>query len=194
VSSDWVDEVTDEFAALDGVVSESYGDVVVDVLSARWVDACTKARDSLRLSFFDWLSAVDELEGVFTVVAHLYDPHDRHRLLLRTRVGESGPASLATITGVFAGASWPERETCEMFGIDFEGHPNLVPLLLPDGFEGYPWRKSFVLASRAAKPWPGAKEPGESDHGASPSRRKTLPPGVPDPATWGPRRDGEASP
>ena len=50
-----------------------------------------------------------------------------------------------------------------MFGIEFDGHPNLVPLLLPDGFEGHPLRKDFVLAARAAKAWPGAKEPGESE-------------------------------
>jgi hypothetical protein len=67
-----------------------------------------------------------------------------------------------------------------------------VPLLLPDGFEGHPLRKDFVLAARAAKAWPGAKEPGESDAdvGASPGRRKTRPPGVPDPETWGPRPPG----
>ena len=58
------------------------------------------------------------------------------------------------------------------YRIDFVGHPNLVPLLLPDQFVGHPLRKDFVLAARAAKPWPGAKEPGESEHGA-PSRRKT---------------------
>jgi NADH-quinone oxidoreductase subunit C len=76
-----------------------------------------------------------------------------------------------------------------MFGLDFDGFDDgsgqpLRPLLLPDGFEGTPLRKSFVLAARASKPWPGAKEPGESDARAAPSRRKTLPPGVPDPAVW----------
>ena len=73
-------------------------------------------------------------------------------------------SALATLTSVYAGANWHERETYEMFGIGFDGHPNLVPLLLPDGFEGNPLRKEFVLASRVAKPWPGAKEPGESEH------------------------------
>ena len=82
--------------------------------------------------------------------------------------------------GVYAGAGWHERETHEMFGIDFAGHEPLDTLLLPDGFEGHPLRKDFVLASRVAKPWPGAKEPGESDGEASPSRRRTRPPGVPD--------------
>ncbi len=104
---------------------------------------------------------------------------------------------LETLSGLYAGANWHERETFEMFGIEFEGHPNLVPLLLPDGFEGNPLRKEFVLASRVAKPWPGAKEPGESDHGpktGAPSRRRMLPPGVPDPEAWGPRPPGSPDP
>ena len=65
-----------------------------------------------------------------------------------------------------------------------------MPLLLPDGFEGHPLRKDFVLAARAAKAWPGAKEPGESDGDvrSSPGRRKTRPPGVPDAGDVGPRR------
>jgi hypothetical protein len=78
-----------------------------------------------------------------------------------------------------------------MFGIVFDGHPNLTKLLLPDEFEGHPLRKEFVLAARAAKPWPGAKEPGEGGSGAaSPSRRRMQPPGVPDPG-WGPRPPGQ---
>ena len=61
---------------------------------------------------------------------------------------------------------------------------SLRPLLLPDGFEGMPLRKSFQLAARASKPWPGGKEPGE---GPGAARRRMAPPGVPDPATWGNR-------
>jgi NADH-quinone oxidoreductase subunit C len=81
-----------------------------------------------------------------------------------------------------------------MFGIGFDGHPGLAPLLLPDGFEGTPLRKEFVLASRVAKDWPGRKEPGESDAerrtgtGATPGRRRAvMPPGVPAPGAWGPQ-------
>ena len=65
-----------------------------------------------------------------------------------------------------------------MFGVIFDGHPRLEPLLLPDGFTGHPLRKDFVLASRVAKEWPGAKEPGESHTGAT--RRRMRPPGVPE--------------
>ncbi len=85
---------------------------------------------------------------------------------------------VATVVPIFPGAAWHERETHEMFGIDFAGHPDLKPLLLPPEFEGHPLRKEFVLASRVAKPWPGAKEPGESEHTAT-RRQPMRPPGVP---------------
>ena len=165
-------------------------DAPVDVQRTDWVGSLTTARDDRGFRYFDWLTAVDQLDAVedpgFDVVCHLWAPDRREHLLLRTRVPAADP-SLPTATGVYAGAAWHERETFEMFGVVFDGHPHLVPLLLPDGFEGHPLRKDFVLAARAAKAWPGAKEPGESDEGASPSRRKTRPPGVPDPAVWGPR-------
>ena len=170
-----------------GTASESFGAFTVDVPADSWIDSLTAARDQFGLTFFDWLSAVDELTEGFSVVCHLAKPDASAHLLIRTRVSRVAPG-LPTATTVFRGAGWHERETFEMFGIDFAGHPNLLPLLLPDGFEGQPLRKDFVLAARAAKAWPGAKEPGESEHDASPSRRKTLPPGVPDPAHWGPRQ------
>ncbi len=190
-------EITAVLSAVAGevTVEESFGVVCADVDPGRWLDALVAARDSLGCTYFDWLSAVDELADGYSVVAHLWSVQPHAGLLIRTRIPLDA-AALPTAVGVFAGAAWHERETAEMFGIDFTGHPHLVPLLLPDGFEGHPLRKEFVLASRAAKPWPGAKEPGESDADVSrpghgpPTRRKTLPPGVPDPATWGPRPPG----
>ena len=121
----------------------------------------------------------------------LTTPTALRRLLLRTRVPEG--AAVPSITGVFRGAAWHERETHEMFGVDFTAGGEVLELdklLLPEEFEGHPLRKEFVLASRVAKPWPGAKEPGESDHEpstAAPGRRRTRPPGVPTPEEWGPR-------
>ena len=172
--------------------AEAFDLLTVDVPAGHWIEALTAARDTLGLSYFDWLSAVDELAEGFSVVVHLAavgTPGTLRRVLLRTRVPRDA-AALPTATGVFAGAAWHERETHEMFGIDFTGHPGLDTLLLPEGFEGYPLRKEFVLAARVAKAWPGAKEPGESDHavgeGAPAARRRMLPPGVPDPNEWGP--------
>jgi len=193
----WTERVGEVFGEYD----EGFGPVTVDVAADAWVESVTRARDELGCSYFDWLSAVDELAEGFSVVCHLVAlraPGVDH-LLVRTKVGREQPV-LPSLTAVFAGAGWHERETAEMFGIAFAGGPAADPeashLLLPEEFEGHPLRKEFVLASRVAKPWPGAKEPGESDeaHGASPSRRKTRPPGVPDPEQWGPREPGSEAP
>ncbi|WP_335978370.1 NADH-quinone oxidoreductase subunit C [Streptomyces sp. CA2R106] len=164
---------------------ESYDLLTVDVPPAGWVTALTAARDVLGCTFFDWLSAVDEPGTGFRVCAHLVRLEGGlGRLLVRTTVPHDA-AELASATGVYAGAGWHERETHEMFGVAFTGHPGMAPLLLPDEFEGHPLRKDFVLAARVAKAWPGAKEPGES-HDGGPKRRQMLPPGVPDPNDWGP--------
>ncbi len=169
---------------VEAVLEPAYGQVTVEVPAASWVAAATFARDELGARFFDWLSAYDLLAEGFAVVLHLYAIDRRFHVLLRTRVPVEAPR-LPSLLPVFRGAGWHERETFEMFGITFDGHPNLVPLLLPEGFEGHPLRKTFVLASRVAKAWPGAKEPGEGAEGA-PGRRRMGPLGVPDPAEWGP--------
>jgi len=190
--NDWAVRLA-EAAGEGAEVGDAFGVPVFDVAADRWVATLQAAHDA-GLTFFDWLSAVDELDEGFSVVAHVADVTERPvlHLLVRTRVPRDA-ARLPTVTGVFRGAAWHERETFEMFGIEFEGHDNLAPLLLPDGFEGHPLRKEFVLAARAAKPWPGAKEPGEggdAGRGGAPARRRMQPPGVPDPS-WGPRPPGD---
>jgi NADH-quinone oxidoreductase subunit C len=174
----------------DAEVVRQYDRILATVPAEQWVAALTAARDGLGADFLDWLTGVDELDAGYLVAAFVAATADRgpgglgkaRGVILRTRVAKDAQqrASLASATGVYRGAAWHERETFEMFGIEFTGHQGLKPLLLPDGFEGHPLRKDFVLASRVAKAWPGAKEPGESDHhAASPGRRRMLPPGVP---------------
>jgi NADH-quinone oxidoreductase subunit C len=168
-------------------VEDNFGRPTATVPPDQWIAALTAARDELGATFFDWLTGVDELADGYTVAAFVCAPEDSavfgrgQGVLLKTRVPRD-KAELPTATTVYRGANWHERETFEMFGVVFVGHPDLKPLLLPDGFEGHPLRKEFILASRVAKAWPGAKEPGESDHDrgrASPGRRRMLPPGVP---------------
>ncbi len=158
-------------------VDAGFGPPTVDVAAAHWVAALAALRGA-GATYFDFLSAYDELEAGFALVAHVSTPDASDHVLLRTRVPRDA-AVVATATGVYRGASWHERETHEMFGIDFTGHPHLVPLLLPDGFDAQPLRKDFVLASRVAKAWPGAKEPAELA-GATTKRRPIMPPGVPE--------------
>jgi NADH-quinone oxidoreductase subunit C len=167
---------------------EGHARAVVDVPVGRWWQAAGAALDqgALGCDFFDWLSAVDELDDGYTVVTHLYSTRRKHGLLLRARVPRADPV-VESVVELFPGADWHERETYEMFGITFARHPDLKPLLLPPGFEGHPLRKEFVLASRVAKAWPGAKEPGESEGGGPAKRAPMRPPGVPAPGEWGPR-------
>lgn len=84
--------------------------------------------------------------------------------------------SVGTITRIFAGADWHERECWEMYGFNFEGHAGLRHLYLPGAFEGFPLRKDFPLLAREIKPWPGLvdKEPmpgedaaGDEEEGAA---------------------------
>ncbi|MBK5307654.1 MAG: NADH-quinone oxidoreductase subunit C [Frankiaceae bacterium] len=181
------DELADRVRALLGgsvSCSVSYGTVTADVPRERWVEAASAVRDTLGMVFFDLLTAVDVLEDGFDVVVRLWAPADRHGLLLRTRCPRDD-ARVASLTSVFAGAAWHERQVWEMFDIDVDGHPGLTPLLLPPGFEGHPMRKEFVLAARVAKAWPGAKDPGESDSDLATGRprRRLQPPGVPRPGS-----------
>ena len=158
----------------------SYAVLGVEVDRGRWVEAVTVARDGLGLDFFDLLTAVDRQDAGFEVVLRLWSTVERQALVLRTSCPRNDPR-VPSLTGVFGGAAWHERATAELFGLGFDGHPDLAPLLLAPGFEGHPLRKDFPLAARAVTPWPGAKEPGESDADLAVARRRRLrAPGVPD--------------
>jgi NADH-quinone oxidoreductase subunit C len=76
------------------------------------------------------------------------------RVLLKADVPDDDPR-IGTWIRTYAGAAWHERETWEMFGITFEGNPDLRHLYLPTEFEGNPLRKEFPLLARVVKPWPG---------------------------------------
>lgn len=126
---------------------EEFGTVTVDLPRSEWVAGVGRLRDGLELSFFDLLTAVDELEAGFAVVVHLWSPARRWGLLARTRCPRED-AWVPTLTGLFAGAGWHERAAAELFGVRFAGHPEPAPLLLPAGFAGHPLRKEFRLPGR----------------------------------------------
>jgi NADH-quinone oxidoreductase subunit C len=77
------------------------------------------------------------------LVYHLYSMKHDDRLRLKARASDRGPAP--TLTGVWASANWNERETYDMFGIVFEGHPDLRRILMPDDYTDFPLRKEFPL-------------------------------------------------
>ena len=90
----------------------------------------------------------------FQVFARLYDVRRHVGVTLKADLDETDPR-IDSVTDLFRGADWHERETWEMFGFSFDGHPGLRHLYLPGEFEGHPLRKDFPLLSREVKPWPG---------------------------------------
>jgi len=124
--------------------------------------------EALRADGFDvldWLSAQEDGQGAVTVTACLIRSRDPAQPCL-----VHAPAPVPSLVDLFPSAAWHERETAEMFGLVFEGHPDPRPLLLPDGPVG-PLRKVSALPNRL-QAWPGAVDPAKP-------RRSQSPPGTP---------------
>jgi NADH-quinone oxidoreductase subunit C len=104
-------------------------------------DACRVLKDEPRLSFklLLCLAAVDYVEYSQMVYVFLSLEHE-HKLLVKTNVPYDDP-HLPTLTSLWRSADWYEREAHDLFGVVFDGHPNLQPLILYEGFDGYPGRK-----------------------------------------------------
>ena len=90
----------------------------------------------------------------FQILARVYSTTRHLGVILKCDLDDAAPQA-PSWHEVYPGADWHERETWEMYGFDFTGHPNLIHLYLPGAFEGFPLRKDFPLLSREVKPWPG---------------------------------------
>lgn len=137
----------------DAIVSthSDFGDDTALVARERIVEICTFLRDDPEMAFefaMD-LTGVDYLgeEPRFEVVYHLFSYAKKRRVRLKVRVPESDPA-VETVSGVWPGMNWYEREAYDMYGIVFRGHPNLRRILLYEDFVGHPLRKDYPKAKR----------------------------------------------
>ena len=115
----------------------------ITVPAEQIVSACATCRDNAELDcrMLLCLACVDYQER-FELVYFLQSLADERTLVLRTAVPYETP-SLASVSGVWPAANWYEREAHDLFGVTFEGHPDLSPLLLYPEFEGFPGRKDF---------------------------------------------------
>ena len=149
------DDVTD--------IAVQHGHAVATVTATRYHDVITFLRDEPDFGFdyCDFTSAVDWGDTGMEVITHLFSTSAHHNVRVKVKL-PADALTLPTISDLYATADWHERETTEMFGITFVGHPQPVKLLLSEPFEGHPLRKDFTLMTREAKPWPGAVE-GEED-------------------------------
>ncbi|HUR50154.1 MAG TPA: NADH-quinone oxidoreductase subunit C [Acidimicrobiales bacterium] len=114
----------------------------------------------------------------FQVFARLYSTRTHVGFTLKADLDDESPV-VPSITSVYRGADWHERETWEMYGFDFQGHPGLRHLYLPGEFEGHPLRKDFPMLAREVKPWPGLVDkeqiPGEaSDEESAPAEEEAA--------------------
>jgi|WetSurMetagenome_2_1015567.scaffolds.fasta_scaffold34157_2 NADH-quinone oxidoreductase subunit C len=128
--------------------TEFRGDLTVQIRRADIVAVCTFLKSDPVLSFemlID-LCGVDMYRpaGRFEVVYNLYSLRNKAYLRLKVTAEADDPV-VDSVTGVWAGANWHERETFDMFGIRFRGHPDLRRLYMPEEFEHYPLRKDFPL-------------------------------------------------
>ncbi len=163
---------------LQSVSGELGPDAAVVVAAEDWLAALSSVKRAGAI-FFDFLTGVDSGTEFIQLVAHVATPEGTERLTLVTQLTSS---VVDSATGIYPGANWHERETAEMFGVAFAGHPRLDPLLLGVDFVGHPLRKDFALAARATRPWPGLASDAEAAPLRSGGRRRVPPAGVP--ATW----------
>ncbi len=104
---------------------------------------------ALPFHYFSFLTAVDRSDH-FEVLYCLQNLERAALVFLRARLAREGEG-LPTLSGIYAGANWHERETFDLFGIVFEGHPDLRRILLPENFQGHPLRKDYQVLKQAPK-------------------------------------------
>lgn len=135
------------------------GDETVVVAAGTLDRLISYLRDEMSFDFLMDLSIVDRMgqDSRFEVVYHLYSLARNERLRIKVPLQEKR-ARVPTLTSYYRSADWLEREAWDMFGVDFEGHPDMRRLLMYDGFEGHPLRKDYPKNRRQPRIGPGARE------------------------------------
>jgi NADH/F420H2 dehydrogenase subunit C len=126
----------------------SFGQDVALVPSERWLDFAEAAKDAgfevcVDVTAVDWMR---QRPDRFEIVANLLSMQHRLRLRIITTAPRQDP-TVASLVPVWPGVNFPEREVYDMFGITFEGHPDLTRILMPDEWEGHPLRKDFGVGA-----------------------------------------------
>ena len=132
--------------AVNGVI-DALGEVTVMVPRAAIVEACEWLKRERKFDMLVDLCGADrgpEADERFEVNYHLFSTVHHDRLRLKVLLDEEDPR-VESVTSVWRTADWHERETFDMFGVIFDGHPDLRRILMPSDFDGYALRKDFPL-------------------------------------------------
>ncbi|MEM1024698.1 MAG: NADH-quinone oxidoreductase subunit C [Myxococcota bacterium] len=147
-----LDRLKQSFGAAVVESHNQHGDETATVQAEELVELMSFLRDDelTRFEMLSDLTGVDYLgkrEPRFEVVYHLYSLSLNHRLRVKVQVEEEAPA-LPSVMQVWRSAYWMEREAYDLYGIKFEGHPDLRRVLLYEQFEGHPLRKDYDMEKR----------------------------------------------
>jgi NADH-quinone oxidoreductase subunit C len=140
-----VDRARELLGSLTGVtITAGPAPVVAQVAPEQWEAAARFAKDTLGCAFFSFLTAIDWKADGLEIVAWVDNLDTNLSLQLRTKLG---PDQIAcqSLTAVYRGADWMERECFDMFGVQFAGHPGLRRILLGDDWVGHPLLKSYAV-------------------------------------------------
>jgi NADH-quinone oxidoreductase subunit C len=118
--------------------------LVVTVPVDQWAPFARFAKDTLGCRYFSFSSAVDWKDQGLEVIAKIDNLDDEVSLVMKTRLG-AGVSACASLVPIYRGANWMERECYDMFGIRFDGHPDLRRILLGDDWVGHPLLKSYAV-------------------------------------------------
>jgi NADH-quinone oxidoreductase subunit C len=118
--------------------------LTVRVAPDQWVPAARALRDRLDCRYFNWLTAIDWKETGLEVLCRLEDLDHGLAVLLRCQL-PPGQTHCPTLTGLYRGADWMERECYDLLGVVFDGHPDLRRILLGEDWEGHPLRKDYAV-------------------------------------------------
>lgn len=137
-------------AAVPGAITDvklAFGELTLTVARDKWLETARYLRDDEECLFVNIVdvTAADypAREERFEVVAHLQSPKRNLRIRLKTPTDEAIP--VASLTALYPGADWYERETYDLFGVVFSGHPDLRRIMTDYGFDGHPLRKDFPM-------------------------------------------------
>ena len=141
-------KLKEQFNEIDFDVSEYLDELTINLPKEQIVKVCQFLKDDAELEFLlcQDITAIDwaKRKNRFTVVYHIYSFKNNFRLRLKADVDESDCA-IDTVSSVWKGANWQERETYDMYGINFNNHPDLRRMYMPEDFEYHPLRKDFPL-------------------------------------------------
>jgi NADH-quinone oxidoreductase subunit C len=154
------------------------GEQTIVLLPEQLVAVCTHLKKQLEYTFLSSVTAVDWLERVprYDVVYHLLSIPRLSELRLKVRVGKRGEEhpSVPTVSGVWPGANWYEREVYDLFGITFAGHPDLRRILMPIDWTTHPLRKDYPLTGfDLPEPYWGGQVPYDTDPGVGSQTLRT---------------------